>query len=107
MKNKDKGLLPKYIITKADGSPVDPRAEYFVLRVDKHAADQIHAEACRRAIVRYAIEVQSHLPVLSKELRLKYEDAAERVDRIQAETAAANKIDHEAAHERAGFPENR
>ena len=38
-----KGLYGKYIITKADGSPVDPNADYFVLRLDtdpaaRHAA---------------------------------------------------------------------
>ena len=28
------GLYDKYIITKTDGSPVDPHAQYFVLRID-------------------------------------------------------------------------
>lgn len=29
-----KGLFKKYVVTKADGSPVDPKAVYFVLRLD-------------------------------------------------------------------------
>jgi hypothetical protein len=28
------GLHDKYIVTKVDGSPVDPEAQYFVLRLD-------------------------------------------------------------------------
>lgn len=34
-KTDQKGLYGKYIIHKADGSPVDPKAKYFVLRLDK------------------------------------------------------------------------
>jgi len=29
-----KGLYNKYIISKADGTPIDPNADYFVLRLD-------------------------------------------------------------------------
>ncbi len=29
-----RGLYNKYIVTKADGSPIDPEAQYFVLRID-------------------------------------------------------------------------
>jgi hypothetical protein len=28
------GLFDKFIVSKRDGSPVDPKAEYFVLRLD-------------------------------------------------------------------------
>lgn len=34
-----KGIIPKYIIDKADGTPIDPKACYLVLRLDTdHAA---------------------------------------------------------------------
>jgi hypothetical protein len=32
------GLYNKYVISKSDGSPIDPNAVYFVLRVDKDPA---------------------------------------------------------------------
>lgn len=41
------GLYGKYKITKADGSEVDPEADYFVLRLDKDPA-------ARAAIFKYA-----------------------------------------------------
>jgi len=31
---KQGGLRDKYVVTKVDGSPVDPGAKYFVLRYD-------------------------------------------------------------------------
>ena len=32
---KEEGLFGKYIIKKADGSPIAKNADYFVLRLDK------------------------------------------------------------------------
>ena len=37
------GLYSKYIITKTDGSPVAPEAEYLVLRIDKDVWAQVAA----------------------------------------------------------------
>jgi hypothetical protein len=39
MADNKKGLYDKYIVTKANGQPTDPKADYFVLRLDrdKHA----------------------------------------------------------------------
>jgi hypothetical protein len=45
----------KYIIRKADGTPVDPRARYFVLRVDDDPARADYL-AARAALVTYAHE---------------------------------------------------
>jgi len=49
--NKKKGLHGKYLVTKADGSPTDPGAVYFTLRIDTdpHARAAIWAyiESCR------------------------------------------------------------
>jgi len=59
----DGGWKRKYRIEKADGSPVDPKAIYFVLRLDE--------DPCARAAIRtYAESVRdagNH--VLSSELR--------------------------------------
>lgn len=44
------GLFEKYVVSKADGSEVDPEAMYFVLRVDTdpaaRAAAMAYADAC-------------------------------------------------------------
>jgi len=46
-----RGLYGKYRIEKADGSPVDPRAMYFTIRLDTdpfaRAATRAYIEACR------------------------------------------------------------
>lgn len=43
MPTEPDGLRAKYIIGKADGSPVDPKAQYFVLRLDTDPAARIAA----------------------------------------------------------------
>lgn len=70
---KSKGLLNKYIISKANGQPIDEGAEYFVLRLDmKRCHDPEHVKACRRAVLTYATEIRNHLPLLAQELMEKY-----------------------------------
>lgn len=64
------GLKRKYAITHADGSPCDPDATYFVLRLDYHRdGDNTHITACRAAAWRYADVIQTHLPALSSDLK--------------------------------------
>ncbi len=71
------GLHQRYVVAKADGTPVDPLAIYFVLRIDAHGDDPAHIEACRAAAIAYADVVQSgdpkfaHLSQLGAELRQK------------------------------------
>jgi hypothetical protein len=63
------GLKPKYQIVHADGTPCDPNAQYFVLRLDYHyECDERHIRACRLAAGVYAAEIADHLPMLSNEL---------------------------------------
>lgn len=64
---KEGGFHQKYIISKTNGNPIDPEAEYFLLRFDKdpHALKALYA---------YAKSVQSDNPQL-------YEDLMLRVDR--------------------------
>ena len=59
------GLENKYIIQKADGSEVDPHADYFVLRLDKD-------KAAREAAHKYAVECDNMQ--LRKDLILKMMD---------------------------------
>ncbi len=51
MIDQPKGLYGKYKIEKSDGSPVDPKAIYFTLRLDTdpyaRAAVRAYIEACK------------------------------------------------------------
>jgi len=69
---KNLGLLRKYIVLRADGTPTDPGAEYFILRLDGGGKDQRHIEACRVAVREYAKQIADHLPALSADLLAKY-----------------------------------
>lgn len=62
------GLHQKYIVSKADGTPIDKDAIYFVLRVDDGAKDQGHLEACREALFTYASHMLRHNIVLANDL---------------------------------------
>lgn len=62
------GLNQRYIVTKANGEPCDPRAIYFVLRLDSHGDDPLHIEACRWAARMWAENAPSHLRKVAKEL---------------------------------------
>ena len=57
-----KGLYGKYIVQKADGSPTDPGAEYFVLRLD---TDRIARAAARF----YAVQIRHENPTLAQDLQ--------------------------------------
>jgi hypothetical protein len=84
-----KGLYQRYLIKKivpktgaefAIGTKqyklisVDKDAEYFVLRVDKNGSDPKHILACRKAVIKYAIEIRDYLPELSADLIERYSD---------------------------------
>jgi hypothetical protein len=43
MRDADKGVYGKYVLSKADGTPLDPEACYFVLRLDKDKAARMAA----------------------------------------------------------------
>ena len=61
---KKGGLKLKYIITKANGNPVDEDAKYFVLRYDTDP----HA---RKALLAYAESVRSDNSQLASDLKHK------------------------------------
>ena len=53
------GLHCRYVVSKADGSPCDPNAAYFVLRLDNGGTDPAHLRACRFAARMYALFIQT------------------------------------------------
>ena len=74
MKSKEgntNGLHIRYIISKADGSPVNPKNKYFVLKIEGEGHPE-HIRACRIALLKYADEIEAYLPQLAKEIRDKY-----------------------------------
>lgn len=52
----------KYIISKANGQPVDPKAEYLVLRLDTDT----HA---RTAALAWAAAIEAEAPALAADVR--------------------------------------
>lgn len=64
-----KGFHGRYKVEHADGSPIDPNAVYFVLRIDKGGSDPVHVRACRKALKTYVVHTEgTHLDQLSIEL---------------------------------------
>lgn len=70
---KEGGYHRKYIISKANGNPVDPEAEYFLLRFDKdpHALKALYA---------YAKSVKEDNKQLHDDLLIKIEEHIELLD---------------------------
>lgn len=68
MSVSDEGLVKRYVVSKADGSATDPRAFYFVLRLDEFGTDPEHIAACRCAARCYAANAPKHLAKMAKEL---------------------------------------
>ena len=76
---KDKGLLRRYDVRKADGSPVDANAEYFVLRIDRQedcmgpgtdlALCPPHDPHAHAALAAYADSVEAENPAFAGDLR--------------------------------------
>lgn len=66
------GLYGRYLISKTNGQPVDPRAEYFVLRLDEFGDDQRHIQACRKAVLVYADSIESRNSELADDIRAKW-----------------------------------
>jgi hypothetical protein len=74
------GLHGRYIIQHADGSPTDPNAVYFVLRLDKKGRDELHTLACRYAARAYSRFVTSgEVPHLSQ-VGVELEKLCDRIE---------------------------
>jgi len=64
-----RGFHQRFNLSKVDGTPIDPEAVYFVLRLDGKGRDPKHIAACRKAALAYADAIESSLPVLASDLR--------------------------------------
>ena len=62
---QQEGLYGKFILKKADGSFIDSKARYIILRYDAQARNSSHA---RHAILAYARTIHSINPVFAEEL---------------------------------------
>jgi len=71
-KENPDGLHKRYIVKKRNRSPINPKAEYFVLRVDVYGSDIDYVNACRKAVMAYADAIEKHIPKLAAELRERY-----------------------------------
>lgn len=63
-----KGLYPKYKVAKVDGSTIDPKAKYFILRYDTDQEDKNHMEASRYALLHYSRKIRKTNPSLADDL---------------------------------------
>lgn len=70
------GLYKKYNITKADGSPVDPSAQYFILC----PTTDLHARTALRA---YADAVRYENPTLAFDITEMLDDM-ELIDEVES-----------------------
>ena len=70
-KENPNGLYNKYVISRTDGTPINPENVYFILKLEGEG-DSIHIEACRKAVLKYADEIELHIPLLAKDLRERY-----------------------------------
>jgi len=68
MSEKTNGLMMKYRVTKANGSAVDPKGKYFVLKLN--SKNKAHAHASQVAALVYAELIRDALPALAVDLRL-------------------------------------
>lgn len=66
------GFHSKYNISKLNGKPLDPRAEFFILRLDEHSSDQVHILACRNAVLAYADSIAATKPAMALDLYGRY-----------------------------------
>lgn len=65
------GLMNKYILSKANGNPVDPHSEYFILKLDS-GAEANFRRASRLALQTFCHEIRNVNPALAKDLEDRY-----------------------------------
>ena len=66
MSEKNEGLKIKYLLAKADGSPVDELGIYFVLKLNSDHED--HRNASLAGARAYADEIRKTIPKLADDL---------------------------------------
>ena len=65
-----RGFYKKYIVTKTSGNPMDPEAEFIVLRIDKG----IYLHACRAGAAAFAEAVRGENPLLANGIQTRLEE---------------------------------
>lgn len=81
----EKGIYGKYVISKVDGSKVDPDACYFVLRLDTDPAAQ-------KAMGQYVRSCRKENPELAEEI----ETALNEIERGPCNCRSAGECIHNA-----------
>jgi len=71
-RQEQKGLYQKYIITKANGKPLDDNFYAIVLRIDTGR----YLRACRIGVQAFADAVRSENPTLANDIHKKLEELA-------------------------------
>jgi hypothetical protein len=66
-KKKLIGLYKKYLVYKTNGKPIDPKAEFIVLRID----DGQYVDACRVGVAAFAKAVRKKNPILADDIERK------------------------------------
>jgi len=71
-----KGLYGKYIVSKANGKPMDDSFECIVLRIDGGK----YVSACRIGVAAFANAVRYENPVLARDIELRLMELAQADD---------------------------
>jgi hypothetical protein len=74
----------RYQILMADGTHPDPKAEFFVLRMDPGAGDPHHREASLDGLAMYVRTLQDHHPGLAAEIQALYPGLLGRLKTYEA-----------------------
>lgn len=85
------GLEQKYIITKKNGHPVDPKAVYFVLRLDQDPN-------AIKAILAYAVSVGEKNPELAFDLFAKVDSIMNGLPTIESLLQKNASLDKQLTH---------
>lgn len=81
LRERPDGLHQRYAVRKLYGDN-DPRAQYFVLRLDEHGDDKVWLECCRDAALHLCdkLDARGHLPLVAHDLRKFLESINERME---------------------------
>jgi len=82
-------LKNKFIIKKSDGSEVNPKAKYFVLRYDKYQSNMLFMLASKKAMVTFAEVIKNDFKELSCDL-IKASTGKDYIDDEIAELKESN-----------------
>jgi len=64
-REKMKGLYQKYVVSKKSGKPIDPKAQFIVLRVDGGQ----YVQACRAGVAAFGEAVREKNPALADDIQ--------------------------------------